>query len=211
MIDQSTLFSLLDHYGYFGLFGLLVLGIAGIPLPDEALLTFVGMLVRQGHMNFFLSLVAAFVGSCFGISLSYVLGRFVGREVITRFGRFLHLTEEKLQRAEQYMERYGRFALFFGYFVPGVRHLTALTAGFSQMQKRIFAPYAFAGALVWCFTFLLLGQAVGHEIHRIEHMIYSFRYWIGSLVVLSLAAPLIWRSLRRRARVQGQPDDRKET
>lgn len=202
------LLHILEHYGYFGLFGLLFLGIVGLPLPDETLLTFVGMLINRGHMSYLPAFLAAFLGSAIGITLSYLLGRFLGRSAVQRLGRFLHLTEDRLEKVERYMERYGRFALFFGYFVPGLRHVTALTAGFGQMNFRIFAPFAYGGALVWVLTFLSLGQAVGHQWRHIEEMLYPFRYWIGILVVLSLAMPFVWRYLaRRRAASQKTGED----
>ena len=196
---------ILEQYGYFGLFGLLVLGIVGLPLPDEMLLTFVGLMIKQGHMNFYLSLIAAVLGSWFGITLSYLLGRALGRGIINRFGRLLHMTEEKVMRMEEYMERYGSLMLFFGYFIPGVRHVTALTAGMSQMKYRFFAPFAYGGAVLWALTFLMLGQVLASKIHRLEHVLYPFRYWIILLVAVSLSAPFLWRKLsqnRRKKEVQ---------
>lgn len=187
----------LAQYGYFGLFGLLVLGIVGLPLPDETLLTFVGLLIQQGKMSFFPALIWAALGSWLGITLSYILGRVLGQGIINRFGRLLHLTEEKVLRMEEYMERYGSLMLFFGYFIPGVRHVTALTAGMSQMKYRFFAPFAYGGAVVWAVTFLMLGQALAPRIHRLENVLYPFRYWIILLVAVSLFAPFLWRKLRQ--------------
>jgi membrane protein DedA with SNARE-associated domain len=188
----------LEHYGYFGLFGLLMLGIVGLPLPDETLLAIVGALVKEGTMQFWPALIAAFLGSVMGISVSYMIGRFLGREVVTRFGKFLHLTEEKLVRVEHYMERYGRLTLFFGYWVPGLRQITAIVAGFGQMKFRIFAPYAYVGALVWSLTFMLLGQVLHKHLKHIEHIVYPFRYWIGVAVILSLVLPFLWRMIQKR-------------
>ncbi|MGZ4111219.1 MAG: DedA family protein [Tumebacillaceae bacterium] len=181
-----------------GLFGLLMLGIVGLPLPDETLLAIVGALVKEGTMSFWPALIAAFLGSVMGITVSYLLGKLLGREVVTRFGKFLHLTEEKLLRVEHYMERYGRLTLFFGYWVPGLRQITAIVAGFGQMKYRIFAPYAYVGALVWSLTFLLLGQVLHKHLKHIEHIVYPFRYWIGVAVVLSLVLPFIWRMIQKR-------------
>lgn len=194
----------LEHYGYLGLFGLLVLGIVGLPLPDETLLTFTGYLISQGHMHFAGALTAAFLGSGVGITLSYLLGRVLGKNVVARFGRFLHLTEERLLRVEHYMERYGGLALFFGYFVPGLRHLTALSAGFGQMKFRIFAPFAYLGALFWTVTFLLLGQLFSDQLHRLEEVLYPYRFWILAVVVVSFVTPLVWRMVgRRRGHAEG--------
>jgi membrane protein DedA with SNARE-associated domain len=188
----------LEQYGYFGLFGLLMLGIIGLPLPDETLLAIVGALIKEGTMHFWPALIAAYLGSVMGISVSYLIGKFLGREVVTRFGKFFHLTEEKLLRVEVYMERYGRLTLFFGYFVPGLRQISAIVAGFGQMKFRIFAPYAYIGALVWALTFLLLGQVLHKHLRHLEYIVYPFRYWICVLVVLSLVLPFVWRMIQKR-------------
>jgi membrane protein DedA with SNARE-associated domain len=127
-----------------------------------------------------------------------LIGKFLGREVVTRFGRFLHLTEEKLLRVEVYMERYGRLTLFFSYFVPGLRQIAAIVAGFGQMKYRIFAPYAYIGALVWSLTFLLLGQVLHKHLRHLEYIVYPFRYWICVVVVLSLVLPFVWRMIQKR-------------
>ncbi|TCP55531.1 membrane protein DedA with SNARE-associated domain [Tumebacillus sp. BK434] len=205
MIDHGMM-NLLDQYGYWGLFGLLVLGIVGLPLPDEALLTFAGYQISQGRMHFAGALAAAFLGSVVGITLSFLLGRLLGKEVVARFGRFLHLTEERLLRVEHYMERYGGLALFFGYFVPGLRHLTALSAGFGQMKFRIFAPFAYLGALFWTVTFLLLGHLFSNQLHHLEKVLYPYRFWILAVVVVSFVTPLVWRTISRR---RGKADENK--
>ncbi|HEU4965463.1 MAG TPA: DedA family protein [Bacilli bacterium] len=198
MIDQSVIVDVIVHYGYFGLFVLLMLGIAGIPLPDEALMAVAGYQVHVGHLNFWGVLAAAALGSSCGITLSYYLGRFLGREVVKRFGKFFHLTEERLLKVEQYMERYGGLAIFFGYFVPGLRHVTALSAGFGQMKFRLFALPAYLGALFWTGVFLVLGRYLGKEIHKLEHLLYPFRFWILALVVVSFGTPLVVRIVKRR-------------
>lgn len=214
MISIEHWIQFLDHYGYIGLFVLLLLGIVGIPLPDETLLSLVGIAIHKGHMNFWGSLVSAVLGSICGISLSYLIGRIVGHGVVTRFGRFLHLTEQRLIKVERYMERYGWLMIFFGYFVPGLRHVTALTAGVTKMKFRIFAPFAYLGALVWALTFLLLGQFVSHRLHRIEMIVYPFRYWIIVLVILSLLAPILYRVIKKRRleklTARGVPPESKE-
>lgn len=204
---------MLDQYGYLGLFGLLVLGIVGLPLPDETLLTFTGYLVSQGHLNFTGALLAAFFGSSVGITLSYLIGRVLGKEVVSRWGRLLHLTEERLQRVERNMERFGGIALFFGYFVPGVRHLTAISAGLGQMKFRLFAPVAYLGALFWTLTFLLLGMLFSDQLHHLEKVLYPYRFWIIALIVLSVLTPILWRIVsgrRRKAEEELKTSDREE-
>ena len=67
---KKTIFHFIQHYGYAGIFSSLMLGIAGLPIPDETILSFVGYLIYKGHLQLFPALTAAFFGSVSGITLS---------------------------------------------------------------------------------------------------------------------------------------------
>ncbi len=144
---------LLMQYGYPALFLLLVLGIVGLPVPDETLLTFCGYLIYSGRLHFALTLVAGFCGSATGITTSYFLG--------ARFGRYIPLTSERILKTEQLFQRHGAPLVAVGYFIPGVRHFTAIAAGMSRLPFAKFALFAYTGAALWVATFLTLGYLVG--------------------------------------------------
>jgi membrane protein DedA with SNARE-associated domain len=191
------------EYGYAGLFVLLMLGIVGVPLPDETLLTFAGYLIYRGKMHAMPALATAFLGSACGITLSFVLGSVLGAWLIERYGGYVHLTPERIQKADGWFQRYGRWTLTFGYFIPGVRHVTAYAAGMTRMRYEVFALFAYSGALFWASTFLALGWFLGPQWHR------ALRYVArGHVVVLCVlagvlcAAGIFWalRPLRRRRR-----------
>lgn len=151
----------IHQYGGIVIFLFLMVGIVGIPLPDEIMMTFVGTLVHKGELAFVPTLLWAFAGSCCGISLSYGLGWGLGPPVVHRFGRFLRLTDEKMARVHAWYDRVGKWALTFGYFVPGFRHLTALVAGASKVQYGEFAVFAYGGAALWVTAFVTLGYFLG--------------------------------------------------
>ena len=148
-------------YGAAALFVLLLLGVFGLPVPDETLLTFAGVLIRQGTMHAVPAVAAAILGSMAGITLSYTVGRTFGLGVVDRFGRWLHVTRSDLARVEGWFEHSGRWLLTFGYFIPGVRHFTAMVAGSSGLPAPVFARYAYSGAAIWAATFMTLGWYVG--------------------------------------------------
>jgi membrane protein DedA with SNARE-associated domain len=148
-------------YGPPALFGLLFLGVFGLPVPDETLLTFAGVMVREGRLHVVPTVLAAVLGSMGGITLSYVVGRTFGLGVVDRFGRAFHVTRDDVARVERWFERSGRWLLMFGYFIPGVRHFTALVAGSSGLPAPVFARYAYTGAALWAATFITLGWYVG--------------------------------------------------
>ncbi|MFJ5716118.1 DedA family protein [Neobacillus sp. NPDC093127] len=152
---------LIEHYGYFGIIIALVGGIIGLPIPDEVLLTYVGYNVFEGKMSYLPSLLSAFAGACGGISLSYFLGVKLGLPFLIKFGPKLHITEEKVSRTRKLFLKFGPFLLFVGYFIPGVRHITAYLAGINGYSYRRFALYAYSGAVTWCFSFITLGKVLG--------------------------------------------------
>ncbi len=149
------------EYGSAAIFVLLALGVFGLPVPDETLLTFAGVLVRQRTLHLAPTVVAAMLGSMTGITLSYLLGRTFGLGVVDRFGRWLHVSRDDLARVEGWFEHSGRWLLTFGYFIPGARHFTALVAGSSRLPPHVFTRYAYSGAVIWVATFVTLGWYMG--------------------------------------------------
>lgn len=159
--DTDTLSAWLIHYGSFALFGLLVLGILALPIPEESLMILAGILMYNEKLHIGSTVISAYAGSICGITVSYLLGRTAGHFVITKYGSWLGLTPERIETMHQWFERYGKWMLFFGYFIPGVRHFTGFTAGTSELEYRKFALFAYSGAVVWVSTFLSIGYFFG--------------------------------------------------
>ena len=187
----------ITHYGYGAIFCLLALGIVGLPAPDETLLAFSGYLVSRGTFILPLALAAALAGSICGISISYWLGRTFGLALIHRYGRYVRITEEHVNHAHAWFQRVGHWGLTFGYFVPGVRHLTAYAAGMSGLEARPFALFAYSGACLWVCTFVSLGYFLGDRWEGVEQNIHRYLLWATLAAVIALAGWLVWRKLRR--------------
>ena len=195
---MDTGFEWITRYGYAGIFLLLMLGIVGLPVPDETLLTFVGYLSFKGDLALIPSVAAAFLGSAAGISLSYGIGRVAGPRALTKVGPLLHLSVEHIQKGQAWVQRWGKYALLMAYFVPGVRHLVALLAGASDLPLRIFAPFAYCGALLWSTTFIAIGYILGEEWHRQSPLVHR-AVVIVALIVASVIL-LGFLFIRRRSR-----------
>jgi len=188
----------ISHYGYPAIFCLLMLGIVGLPVPDETLLTFTGYLIYAHHFKLVPAFATVLAGTMCGITVSYILGRTFGLALIHRFGKYVHLTEERLAKAHQFFERVGHWSLTFGYFVPGVRHLTAYAAGVSYVEMHIFALFAYMGALLWAGTFVALGYFLGERWEAVSAQIHHHMV-IAACVLAGLAVVyLVWRWLRRK-------------
>ena len=159
MIIESTanLNYWLSSYGGFSLFVLLALGIIGLPIPDETLLMFSGYLMAHGKLSIWLTPIYAFFGSVVGITVSYLIGYFGGKLLTLQLGRWVGITEEKLESMHQKFERFGKWLLLIGYFIPGVRHLVGIAAGIVYLRFWEFALFAYTGALIWTTSFLAIG------------------------------------------------------
>jgi membrane protein DedA with SNARE-associated domain len=187
----------ISQYGYGAIFALLALGIVGLPVPDETLLVFCGYLIFKGRLQPLLGWLSAVGGSVCGISLSYVIGRTAGHGFVSRYGRYIHFTEERLVRVKSWFNRLGHWLLTFGYFILGVRHFTALVAGMSELRYGTFATYAYPGAALWVTTFLALGYFLGDNWRVVIEAVHRYSAWIS--VVFVVAAIAIWSVRRKRA------------
>lgn len=161
LAENSSLSIWLLEYGSFALFGLLAVGIIAMPVPEETLMVISGLLMSQGKLSIASTPFAALLGSICGITVSYFIGKTAGSYLLHRYGRFIGLTEKKLQKAHGWFERFGTWALVIGYFVPGIRHFTGLCAGSTDLEYPRFALFSYIGALLWVSTFLSVGFFFG--------------------------------------------------
>lgn len=190
---------LLEHYGYFGIIIALLGGIIGLPIPDEVLLTYVGYNVFQGKMAYLPSLLSACVGAFGGISISYFLGIKLGLPFLHKFGPKVHITNEKINKTKALFTKFGPILLFVGYFIPGVRHVTAYLAGINSYSFKKFALYAYSGAVVWCLTFITLGRFLGEKWRFFAFYLMKNRVLIIPAVILLIIFGLVYWKKRKKA------------
>jgi membrane protein DedA with SNARE-associated domain len=176
----------ISQYGYFGIATLLALGIVGLPVPDETLLTFAGYLVFRGELRLIPAALSALGGSITGITVSYILGRTAGYPLIHKYGRYVRVTDREIRRAHDFYHRLGGLSLTFGYYIAGVRHFTAFIAGASRLEFGWFAAFAWAGALIWCSTFLTLGYFLGERWPLVVEAAHRY-----GLIALNVLATLV--------------------
>lgn len=197
---MTNVFYWVTHYGYLAIFCLLVLGIVGLPVPDETMLAFAGYLVYQRILLPVPTIAAALLGSLSGITISYVLGRTAGLGLLRKYGQFMHVTPAHVDRAHHWFERIGRWTLLIGYFIPGVRHLVAFVAGASRLRYPVFALFAYTGGMFWALIFISVGFFFGQHwtsvLDRIENHVLEV---VGVALGLLLLYLLIWWLRRARA------------
>lgn len=184
----------LAHYGYFAIFGLLMLGIVGPLIPDETILVLAGAAVHAGRLAMVPAIAAGFAGSLCGITLSYALGRTGAVLVLEKFGPFQRHVGQHMPKVHEWFERYGKWALFFGYFIAGARHFTALAAGISKLAWHEFALFAYPGGFLWVVSFVAIGYFVGESWGRLEPLISRDILWVfAAVLVVGIAVWLLRR------------------
>jgi membrane protein DedA with SNARE-associated domain len=184
---EQTLIDGLMRYGAPVLFFAQVLGVVGLPVPDEFLLTVAGALVHRGLLHPASVSVAALGGCLSGITVSYVLGRFIGLPVLlTR----LRLPSHAVTRAQAWFRRFGGWLLTFGYFIPGVRHVSAIAAGSTPLSYPTFARFAYPGGAIWCSVFLGLGYVAGDRWREVARDSRA-HFTVVSLVLVALIGAYI--------------------
>lgn len=193
---ELIIMGVIYHYSYIGLFMALVLGIIGLPIPDEFLLMFSGMQIRAGRMSFPLTLILALSGSLIGMTLSYWVGRLLGIPFLEKIGPYLHFSAKRRAKIEYWFKMHGVKLVTVGYFLPGVRHLTAYFAGISKTGYGKFLSYAATGALLWSFLFISLGRFLGgyasYIYQIIRHYLLEGSITVAVLLLAGYIVYLIW-------------------
>ncbi len=197
---EGTLLQWISQYGYLGIFCLLMFGIIGLPIPDEVLLAVSGYLVFKGQLALAPTIASAFLGSICGVSVSYSIGRTGGSFLVRKYGSWFHVPQDKIDRVHEWLEHEGKWGLSIGYFIPGVRHLSALVAGTSRLRYPVFAAYAFTGGLLWSSTFILTGFFLGKEWIKISASIHR---WMLIIVTVGGCILLVYYLLQRKVHKRG--------
>lgn len=200
---MEQLLELIVQYGYIALYGLLALGIVGLPVPDEILMTTVGSLTAGDEplLAYSTSFIVSFSGAMSGMLVSYFLGKKVGKPFLYKFGKWVKLTPERLTVAECWFKKYGLWTVAFGYYVPGIRHFTCYLAGVSNVSFWRYVLYAGSGAMVWCASFLTLGHVIGRNAPVILEMIHHYMGVSVTIIVLivGVGGYAYWRLRKRRS------------
>lgn len=107
---------LISDYGYIAIFLMLTLGIIGLPIPDEVMMTLVGYFAHINVLNYGLSILISFIGALLGMIISYFIGRKAGRPFINKFGKWVGLKEKRMAKVDRWMKKYAvhhYFRLFY--------------------------------------------------------------------------------------------------
>jgi membrane protein DedA with SNARE-associated domain len=204
---QDWLIPLLEDYGLLIVFLTMVAESACIPIPSEIVVPYGGFLAAQGFTELWLVITVATVANLIGSSIAYAVGRYGGRALFLRYGRYVLVSPHHLDKAEAWFDRHGEVTVFFTRMMPGVRTFISLPAGIARMPFGKFLLYSALGSIPWnaalAYLGYLAGKAAGEDpweklqeqFSRYNHIFYI----VLGVVVVALIAWGFWRWRRRRA------------
>lgn len=197
---MEELFTRLVEHGLLALFVILFFDMVGVPLPSEVPLLFAGYLISTGELDLVPAALVATFGATAGALALYGISRRYGQRIILRWGKFLLITPEHLERSERWFERRGDAAVLACRVIPLARTLISIPAGIAEMNVARFTIYSFAGTLPWAFGLMAAGWALGENWRR---LLGGFTIAGLIVAVVIVVGGLTWY-LRRRSALAGR-------
>ena len=194
----NALASPLEHYGVWAILLLVLVEDFGIPVPGETVLIAGAIFAGAGQLNVVLVGVVGFAAAVIGDNIGYAIGRFGGRALVERWGKYVFLTPERLDRAEAFFNRHGGKIITIARFVEGLRQANGLIAGISQMHWLRFVAFNALGAALWVGTWVSVGYFAGQHITTIYNGITTYSLYAAIAAVVLIAAWVVYRLRKRR-------------
>jgi membrane protein DedA with SNARE-associated domain len=196
----DALSSPLQHFGVWAIAFLIMLEDFGIPVPGETILIAGAVYAGAGRLNVVAVGVAGFIAAVIGDNIGFAIGHFGGRALALRWGKYVFLTEERLNKAEAFFDRRGAIVITFARFVEGLRQANGIIAGITGMHWLRFLIFNAIGAALWVGTWVSLGYLAGNHITTIYHYITLYSYYVLIALAVLLVGYIAWRMRRRRIR-----------
>ena len=210
-ITEAITSAIGDH-GLYAVFGLMLVD-AVLPAASELVMLYAGALAAGAFAGedvvlfgepistplwgFVAMALAGTVGYTLGSILGWAIGLYGGRPFLERRGRWLHLTADKLDRADRWFSRFGDAAVLVGRITPVARSFISVPAGVFRMRLLRYSVLTFVGSTAWCLAFAGAGWAVGSHWETFHH---NFRFVDYGIAFLLLALAAYWLARRRRGR-----------
>ena len=216
LISLQTLQNALHTLGYPAVTLFIMIESAGIPFPGETMLLLASFYAAIDHqLKLPIIIACAAFGAIAGDNIGYYVGRTGGRAFAERFGRYLFLKPQHLDRAEKFFAKHGNKTVFFGRFIAILRTWSAFLAGVNHMDWRTFLVYNAAGGILWAIIYGTIGYVAGRVFHdnftEVEHIARTIS-WIGAgaIVALAIAAFLVVRWRRKQSTSIAEVDQQQQ-
>ena len=174
----------LETGGYFVVGLLMTAESSVLPLPSESIIPLAASWSHSGKIHIGLPgiIIAGALGSWLGATIVYWVSRLAGRPLLIRYGRFILITPDKIQKAENWSAHYGAAGVFVARLLPGARQLVGIPAGITRMDYVRFSLFTLLGAAIWCSVLCWLGVRIGADITKGE--MHHVVFWVGGTALV---------------------------
>lgn len=183
----SWIEGLVQSTGVFGIAFLMLLENVFPPIPSELIMPLAGYTASQGQANIVLVIIAGAIGSLAGAFFWYLIGLWIGEERLKsfadRYGRWLTLSRQDIDKADDWFDRHGGKAVMFGRLVPTIRTLISVPAGLSDMAWPRFLLYSGIGTALWTTMLALLGYWLGSQYDQVSHWLDPISLAVLGIIV----------------------------
>lgn len=193
----------LNQFGYLAVVGLVFIEDFGVPVPGETVLILAAVYAGTGRLNIVLVALLGFCGALLGDNIGFAIGHFGGRQLAQRYGRYVFLTPERLDKVTAFFDRHGGKIIIVARFIEGLRQANGIIAGTSGMHWPRFLTFNAIGAALWVLAWTSVGYVSGSHIDTIYNTATRYSTYlaiaIGALLLAYIARRLV-RVSRARAR-----------
>jgi membrane protein DedA with SNARE-associated domain len=188
----------LNHYGYLAIGALVMLEDFGVPVPGETVLILGAVYAGAGRLNLWLVWLIGFLAAIAGDNIGFAIGHFGGRALIDRFGRYILLTPERMDKTTDFFERHGGKIIIIARFIEGLRQANGIIAGCSGMHWAKFLIFNMIGAALWVTVWTAVGYFSGSHITSIYNSAARYSTFVAIGFVALILAYIGWRIYRAR-------------
>ena len=188
----------LNSLNYWAVLLLVLVESFGIPVPGETILNAASVYAGAGRLNVVAVGLVGFVAAVAGDNIGFAIGHYGGRALVLRWGRYVRLTEERLDKAEAFFNHHGAWIITVARFIEGLRQANGIIAGTTGMRWLRFLAFNALGAALWVGTWVTLGYLAGSHIGTIYHYITQYSTYVLIVAAVVLAAYIARHILRHR-------------
>jgi membrane protein DedA with SNARE-associated domain len=191
---------ILDRWGYLAVAGVIGVESFGVPAPGQTIMVAAAIYAGAGRLNVVAVAAIAFVAAVLGDNIGYWIGVRGGRRIVHRFGKYVLITPERLERAERFFARRGNRIVVVARFIDGLRQLNGVIAGITAMPWRTFLIYNAIGAALWVGWWTTISYLLGTHLVEIIEQVHRYKWWAMAAVAVVVAAYIILhvRHIRKR-------------
>jgi len=195
----------LNHFGYLAVAGLVFLEDFGVPVPGETIMLIAAVYAATGRLSVLLVGLLGFLGAVLGDNVGFAIGHFGGQRLITRYGHYIFLTPDRIDRATAFFQRHGGWIIILARFIDGLRQANGIIAGSTGIRWAKFLAFNAIGAALWAAAWTSVGYFSGSHINAIYDTAAHYSLYLAVAVGALLLAYVGRRVVRVRRARAGAP------